>query len=146
MILIQTDTHNGFFLKLRTPLNRWKLSLIYLTFINITVCISAGWRLLYTRWKNLNKKICLGIEAVKIYNITKIAIAKVPINTNLSIHYHGNIHSPIQEIRFISLIVILLLTRTSTTLSRKYNQIRLLEIYAEEVLYVRLLQGIGWTF
>lgn len=146
MILIQTDTHNGFFLKLVTPLNRWKLSLIYLTFINITVCISVGWRLLYTRWRNLNKKICLGIAVAKIYNITKIVIAKVLINTNLSIHFHGNIHSPIREIRFISLIVILLLTRTSTILSRKYNQILLLEIYAEEVLYARLLQGIGWIF
>lgn len=116
MILIRMATPSGFFSKLRTRLNRWKPSLIYLTFTNITVCTSAGWRLLSTLWRNLNRKICLGIEAVKIYNITKIVIVKVQINTNLSIHFHGSIHSPTLETRFISHIVILLLTLTSTTL------------------------------
>lgn len=146
MILIRTATPSGFFSKWRTRLNRWKPSLIYLTFINITVCTSAGWRLLSTLWRNLNRKICLGIEAVKIYNITKIVIVKVQINTSLSIHFHGSIRSPTLETRFISHIVILLLIRTSTTWYRKYNQIRLLEIYAEEVLFARHLQEIGWIY
>lgn len=146
MILTQTDTRNGFFLKLPTLRNRWKLSLIYLTFISITACISVGWRLLFTRSRNLNKKICHGIEVVRIYNITKTVIAKVRINTNLSIHFHGSIRSPIREIKFISHIVILLLIPISTTLYRKYNQILLLGISAEEVLYARHLLEIGWIF